>query len=73
MARGLGVSETDRRAAPKLRRHRGCCGSIDPQRRYMPMRAAIGEMARSYGPGTVEGAGDKGHQRFIVASDVCWK
>jgi len=24
-------------------------------------------------PGTVEGAGDKGHQRFIVTSDVCWK
>jgi hypothetical protein len=50
-----------------LRQHRSAA------QHGMPMRAAIGEMARSYGPGTVEGAGDKGHQRFIVASDVCWK
>src|SRR3954464_14323840 len=34
MAPGLGVSETDRRAASKLRWHRGCCGSIDPPRRW---------------------------------------
>jgi len=60
-------------------RHPSCAGIVEAAaaliRRAdgMPMRAAIGEMARSYGPGTVEGAGDKGHQRFIVASDVCWK
>jgi len=73
MAAGLGVSETDRRAASKLRRHRGCCGSIDPPRRWHAYASRDRRDGAQLRPGTVEGAGDKGHQRFIVTSDVCWK
>jgi hypothetical protein len=60
-------------------RHPICAGIVDAAAALIRRAAwhAYASRDRRDGaqlrPDTVEGAGDKGHQRFIVASDVCWK